>query len=183
MEPWGHRLTAALVRRLSSRVIILLERVYRATSLLPAHMPRPAWHGTRGLSAMLRSCEHRKAVRVGWRLRHQHMAAPASTPLLTDSSNDPRGQRAGARPFPDSLWIIAPSGNAQVCQMLNTFRRNTLGTILGRNEGQRSRGRCPGTPVVRIIVLAEVFLSMCRMCRDSTDQKGRQLGWGGTPGA
>lgn len=66
--------------------------------------------------------------------------------------------------------------------MLDTLR-NALGTMMEKGEAQRLRGWCPGTAVVGITVLAEAFLSMCRMYRDSADEEGRQPGWGGIPGA
>lgn len=104
----------------------------------------------------------------------------ASTALFTDLSNDPEGKgQTDTELSLDSHWIIAPSGNGQVYWMLDTLKRNALGTIRERGEAQRSRGWCPGTAMVGITVLLEFFLSMCRTYRDSADEDGKQLGWGG----
>lgn len=109
--------------------------------------------------------------------------ASASIALFTVHNNPEDKRQTDTEPVPDSHWIIAPSGNGQVYQMLDTMRRNALGTIMEKGEGQRPRGWCPGTAMVGITVLAETFLSMCRMYRDSADEEGRQLGRGGIPGA
>lgn len=104
--------------------------------------------------------------------------ASASTALFTDSSNNPEGKgQTDTDPFPDSHWIIAPSGNGQVYRMFDTLRRNALGTMMEKGEAQRPRGWCPGTAMVGITVLAEAFLSMCRTYRDSVMRKGGS--WGG----
>lgn len=52
---------------------------------------------------------------------------------------------------------------ARFYQMLDTLRRNALGTMMEKGEAQRARGWCPGTAVVGITVLAEAYLGMCRM--------------------
>lgn len=57
-----------------------------------------------------------------------------------------------------------------------------MGTMMARGEAQRPGGWCPGTVMVGITVREEAFPSMCRMYRNSADDEGRPLEWGGIPG-